>query len=465
MNQKVRVRFAPSPTGHLHIGGARTALYNYLYAKSQGGTFLLRIEDTDLERSEEQYTDAILKGMSWLGMQADEEPCLQSQRTEVYLRYLKKLEEIGGAYRCYCTSEEIETMREKARAQGLKPKYNGKCRHLTTPPTDKDFCLRFKAKESGSTIVHDLIKGQVEFPNEELDDFIIARTDGSPTYQFVVVVDDAEMQITHVIRGDDHLNNTPKQIQLYEAFGFDLPQFAHIPMILGADKKRLSKRHGATSVMAYHEAGYLPEAIVNYLVRLGWSHGDQEIFTQSELETIFDIKNVGKSAAVFNPEKLLWLNQHYLKSLTPQDLLNRSQEFLDQHGIQNLDNEYTQNALKLFQDKAKDLNELVESARFFFEAPKQYDETATQKFLDNPGKNHLSSFKERLSDVEEFSVDHLALLLKNFAAELNIKFPLIAQPLRIALTGSTQSPSIDLTMAQLGKTEVLKRIETCLKSL
>ena len=317
----IRVRFAPSPTGFLHIGGARTALFNFLFARSQEGTFVLRIEDTDTVRSTQESVDEILKAMEWLGLNWDEGPYYQSERFNLYKEKVQQLLDEGKAYRCYCTSEELDKKREQAMAEGRKPKYDGTCRERMDHPGNTPFVIRFRAPDNGTTSFNDLIKGTISVNNEELDDVIIQRTDGTPTYNFVVVVDDADMGITHVIRGDDHINNTPRQILLYEALGYQVPCFAHVPMILGSDKTRLSKRHGATSVMAYRDMGYLPEAMVNYLVRLGWSFGDEEIFSLADLIEKFSLSNVGKSAGVFNPEKLLWLNSHYIKRSDPNALV------------------------------------------------------------------------------------------------------------------------------------------------
>ncbi|WP_333798626.1 glutamate--tRNA ligase, partial [Trichlorobacter lovleyi] len=313
----LRVRFAPSPTGYLHVGGARTALFNWLYARHFGGTFILRIEDTDTERSTQQSVDAILQGMEWLGLDWDEGPFYQTDNFPLYKQHVQKLLDEGKAYRCWCRPEELEAKREAAMAEGRKPKYDGTCRHRQDQPLDQPHVIRFKAPEEGETAFEDLIKGRIAFPNAELDDLIISRTDGTPTYNFCVVIDDALMRISHVIRGDDHVNNTPRQIQLYEALGYPVPIFAHVPMILGSDKARLSKRHGATSVIAYRDMGYLPEALNNYLVRLGWSNGDDEIFSREEMVQKFDIANVGRSPSVFNPDKLNWLNAHYIKTGDP----------------------------------------------------------------------------------------------------------------------------------------------------
>ena len=328
----LRVRFAPSPTGYLHIGGARTALFNYLLARKEGGTFILRIEDTDVARSTQESVDAILQAMDWLGLSYDEGPFYQSERFPLYKEKVEELLAQGKAYRCYCTSEELEKRRVNAMAKGLKPKYDGTCRRRTEP-LDLPWVVRFRAPEEGETVFIDKIKGAISFENDELDDVIIQRSDGTPTYNFVVVVDDATMGVNLVIRGDDHINNTPRQILMYQALGYQVPEFAHVPMILGADKARLSKRHGATSVMVYREMGYLPEAMVNYLVRLGWSHGDQEIFSMAELIEKFSLDSVGKSAGVFNPDKLLWLNAHYIKNGDPQRSATCSWNILTSRGL------------------------------------------------------------------------------------------------------------------------------------
>ncbi|MGE3550728.1 MAG: glutamate--tRNA ligase, partial [Geobacter sp.] len=329
----LRVRFAPSPTGYLHVGGARTALFNWLYARHFGGTFILRIEDTDTERSTQESVDAILQGMEWLGLDWDEGPFYQTDNFPLYKQHVQKLLDEGKAYRCWCSQETLEAKREAAMAEGRKPKYDGTCRHRQDQPLDQPFVIRFKAPEEGETAFDDLIKGRIAFPNAELDDLIISRTDGTPTYNFCVVIDDALMRISHVIRGDDHVNNTPRQIQLYEALGYPVPLFAHVPMILGSDKARLSKRHGATSVIAYRDMGYLPEALNNYLVRLGWSHGDDEIFSRPEMIEKFDINHVGRAPSVFNPDKLNWLNAHYIKTSEPARLAELLKPHLATRGV------------------------------------------------------------------------------------------------------------------------------------
>ncbi|MCB1213872.1 MAG: glutamate--tRNA ligase [Deltaproteobacteria bacterium] len=460
-----RYRFAPSPTGHLHIGGARTALYNYLLAKKTGGVFILRIEDTDRERSTQEYVDSILSAMDWLGLKYDEGPFYQSERSKVYQAKLEELLKTGKAYRCFCTAEEIQNKREAAMKAGLKPKYDGTCRLLDPHQTKNDprpYCIRFKSPETGETLVQDLIRGEVSFANAELDDLIIARTDGSPTYNFVVVVDDVENQITHVIRGDDHLNNTPRQIQLYEALHYPVPQFAHLPMILGPDKKRLSKRHGATSVLAYQEAGYLPQALLNYLVRLGWSYGDEEIFSLNKLEKIFDLKNVGKSAAVFNTEKLLWLNGYWIRQLKAKELLEAAMPFLKKLNLEIKDSNYAQQALASCQEKVKTLVELAEMAKFYFVEKVEADPKAKEKTINPESLKILEELKSLLESLADFKKENLETHFKRFAENKNLKLGKIAQPLRFALTGSLVSPGIYDMLEILGKDQSLKRIQNAL---
>ncbi|MEJ2700638.1 MAG: glutamate--tRNA ligase, partial [Desulfuromonadales bacterium] len=372
----MRVRFAPSPTGYLHIGGARTALFNYLLARREKGTFVLRIEDTDVARSTQESVDAILQAMDWLGLSYDEGPYYQSERFDLYREKVDQLLSEGKAYRCYCTPEELEAKREQALKKGQKPKYDGTCRHRSDQLKDKPFAVRFRSPQEGETSFHDRIKGPITFQNEELDDLIIQRSDGTPTYNFVVVVDDATMGMTLVVRGDDHINNTPRQIQMYQALGYPVPEFAHVPMILGADKTRLSKRHGATSVMAYRELGYLPEAMVNYLVRLGWSHGDQEIFSMEELIEKFSLENVGRSAGVFNPDKLLWLNAHYIKTGDPERLGDLLREYLAALGVDPEGGPALPAAVKTLQERSRTMVEMAQGAAFYFKKELEYDPEA-----------------------------------------------------------------------------------------
>ena len=453
-----RLRFAPSPTGYLHVGGARTALFNWLLARRHGGTFILRIEDTDVARSTQESVDAILDGMKWLGLDWDEGPFYQSENFALYREYAQKLLDDGKAYRCYCTAEELEAKREKAMASGTKPKYDGTCRNLKGEISGKPHVIRFRAPEDGVTAFDDLIKGSISFNNEELDDLIIQRTDGTPTYNFVVVIDDAVMKVTTVIRGDDHINNTPRQILLYEALGFPVPRFAHVPMILGADKARLSKRHGATSVMAYRDMGYLPEAMVNYLVRLGWSHGDDEIFSRDELIQKFSIENVGRSASVFNPDKLLWLNAHYIKTGDPERLADILKWHLDGMSVHTENGPRLSAVVKTLQERARTMVEMAEGACFYFVKEVEYEEKASEKLKDAAVSQLLSEIAERLEALETFDYASLENLYKNMCEEKGIKLGQIGPPTRIALSGSMASPGIYEMLEVLGRDESITRI-------
>ncbi|OGW21226.1 MAG: glutamate--tRNA ligase, partial [Nitrospirae bacterium GWA2_46_11] len=430
----VRVRFAPSPTGHLHVGGARTALFNWLFARHHGGTFILRIEDTDTGRSTEEYIEAIVEGMRWLKLDWDEGPYRQTDRFDIYRNYVERLLREGKAYRCYCSPEELEQRRQEALAQGKPPKYDGRCRNLAEPIPDKPCAVRFKMPQEGATIVNDLIKGPIEFENNVLEDLIILRSDGAPTYNFVVVVDDIDMKITHIIRGDDHINNTPKQIHIYKAFGWEPPQFAHLPMILGADKARLSKRHGATSVMAYKDMGYLPDALVNYLVRLGWSYGDQEVFTREELIQYFSMENVGKSAAVFNPEKLLWLNSQYIMKEEARGLAETAIPFLIKEGIisegRHIDMEWLSKAVNTLKERSRTLVELVSSLKYYILEYVEIDPKAKDKFLKPENLKYLSELNVILSGLSDFTAAELEKVFHAFADEREIKLGAIAQPVR-----------------------------------
>ncbi len=457
---KIRTRFAPSPTGFLHIGGARTALFNWLYTRHNGGEFVLRIEDTDQQRSTEESTKAILDAMTWLGLNWDEGPYFQAQRVELHRDMVQKLIHEGKAYYCTCTPEELEEKRKLALATGKKPKYDGTCRDKKLTKSANSV-VRFRSRQDGATIVEDLIKGKIIFNNEELDDLIIERSDGYPTYNFAVVVDDALMNITHVIRGDDHVNNTPRQILLYEALGFDVPKFAHVPMILGSDKTRLSKRHGATSVMAYKEMGYLPEALVNYLVRLGWAYGDQEIFSLAQLVELFNMDAVGKSPAVFNPEKLLWLNAHYIKE-SSSDRLMEEMKPLWPAGTNTREAGFTKQVIADLQPRVKTLVELANMADFYFADEVHYEEQAAQKFLTSEISEHLKAMVIGISTVQEFNKERIEEFLKSFIEKHNIKFKVIAQPLRVALTGKTVSPGIDEVMVTFGKDRVIKKINNAI---
>ncbi|MEW6614995.1 MAG: glutamate--tRNA ligase [Thermodesulfobacteriota bacterium] len=456
---EVRTRFAPSPTGYLHIGGARTALFNWLFARHFQGKFILRIEDTDRARSTEESIRAIYDGMEWLGLNWDEGPYLQTERFSIYREYIEKLIKKGKAYYCCCTPQELEEKRKLALAEGKKPKYDGKCRGLDKPESGKPHAVRFKAPIEGTTVVNDAIKGEVRFENSELDDLIIQRSDGYPTYNFTVVVDDITMGITHVIRGDDHLNNTPKQILLYQALESSLPQFAHVPMILGTDKTRLSKRHGATSVMAYKELGYLPQAVMNYLVRLGWSYGDQEILSRDELIEKFSLDNVGKSAGVFNPEKLLWLNAHYIKEENPENLAELLIPFIKKRGYPVENNEVLQKITLAFKERSKTLVEMAEDSEFFFKEGIEYNKKAAEKFLTPDTVEIFQILIKRLNQLQTFNQQAIEEVLKEVSSQKDIKLGKIAQPVRVSLTGSTASPGIYEVVEILGKEKVIDRLK------
>lgn len=462
---ELRVRFAPSPTGYLHVGGARTALFNWLLARKQGGTFILRIEDTDVERSTKESVDAILEGMKWLGLEWDEGPFYQSESFPLYKDYVQKLVDAGKAYKCYCSAEELETKRNLAMQEGRKPKYDGTCRERTEEVEGKPYVIRFRAPKGGVTAFDDLIKGTITFPNEELDDLIIQRTDGTPTYNFCVVIDDASMQITTVIRGDDHVNNTPRQIQLYEALGFPVPQFAHVPMILGSDKARLSKRHGATSVIAYRDMGFLPEALNNYLVRLGWSHGDDEIFSQEEMIQKFDIGNVGRSASVFNTEKLLWLNAHYIKNGDPERLADLLLPHLSKREVTTLNGPELMAVVKTLQERAQTLEEMAERAVFYYNAPTSYDEAALAKFDKELLQAVFSAVTAKLSQTAATTAADVDSLFKEICSDNSWKMGQVGQPVRIALSGGTQAPGIGEIVVTLGIDETVRRIQKASNSI
>ncbi len=455
----IRVRFAPSPTGYLHVGGARTALFNWLYARHFGGTFILRIEDTDTERSTQESVDAILQGMEWLGLDCDEGPFYQTDNFPLYKQHVQKLLDEGKAYRCWCKPEELDAKREAAMAEGRKPKYDGTCRNRKDQPLDQPHVIRFKAPEEGETAFDDLIKGRIAFPNTELDDLIIQRTDGTPTYNFCVVIDDALMRISHVIRGDDHVNNTPRQIQLYEALGYPVPLFAHVPMILGSDKARLSKRHGATSVMAYRDMGYLPEALANYLVRLGWSHGDDEIFSRQEMIEKFDIGNVGRAPSVFNPDKLNWLNAHYIKTEDSESLAELLKPHLASCGVSDVSSPDLPGVINTLKERAQTLEEMAERALFYYQAPQKYDEAALAKFEKGHLQAVFTAVVAKLSATTVSTATDGDLLFKEICAEGGWKMPQVGQPVRVALSGSTQAPGIGEIIVALGVGEAIRRIE------
>jgi glutamyl-tRNA synthetase len=465
----VRVRFAPSPTGHLHIGGARTALFNWLFARHNKGTLILRIEDTDRTRSTEEYIASIMEGMQWLKLDWDEGPYRQTDRFDVYRSYAEKLVLEGKAYLCYCSPEELDERRKEALAQGKSPKYDGRCREHKEPVPGRSPAIRFLMPGEGEAVVEDLIKGRTVFENSQLDDLIILRSDGTPTYNFTVVVDDVDMKITHVIRGDDHLNNTPKQIHIYKALGYAVPLFAHLPMILGSDKTRLSKRHGATSVIAYREMGYLPEALVNYLVRLGWSYGDQEVFSPDELIGYFSFEHVGKSAAVFNPEKLLWLNSQYIMSKTPKELAELVMPFLIREKVvaegYSPDKQWLEKAVLSLRERAKTLVELANSLRYYLTEEIEYNEKAKAKFLNSTTLEHLKEIREALATLENFIPSEIEKIFLSYAGLHSLKLGMIAQPVRVAITGRTESPGIFEVLEILGKAKTLRRLEGAIKTI
>ncbi|MCX8071674.1 MAG: glutamate--tRNA ligase [Candidatus Binatia bacterium] len=459
----VRTRFAPSPTGYLHLGGARTALFNYLFARHHQGQFVLRIEDTDRERSTPESIQAILDAMAWLKLDWDEGPYYQSQRLALYLEHAERLLASGAAYRCYCTPEELEAKREQALKAGRKPMYDRTCRTRTDAPAGTPYAIRFKTPVDGVTVVNDLVKGHVAFENAELDDLIIVRSDGSPTYNLCVVVDDATMAITHVIRGDDHLTNTPKQILIYRALGYPIPAFAHVPQILGPDRTRLSKRHGATSVLAYREMGYLPDALVNYLVRLGWSYGDQEIFSRQELIDKFSLEHVGKSAGVYNAEKLEWVNFHYMKTTPAQELAQAVKPFIAARGYKVPgDDAWLAKMVATLQERAKTLVELVEIGRFYLVDEVELAPELVSKFLKPDILPALQQLRLRLSELDDWSPTTIQQAFERVMAEFRLNLGKIAQPVRVATTGGTVSPGIFEVLDVLGKAHTLKRLDRAL---
>jgi glutamyl-tRNA synthetase len=463
MNTSVRVRFAPSPTGYLHIGSVRTALFNWLFARNQGGTFILRIEDTDQSRSTEESIVAILEGMRWLELDWDEGPYRQTERLGLYQEHAGKLLATGNAYYCYCSPEELQRQREEAQKRGEAPRYDRRCRARTAIPTGIKPAIRLKAPLAGTTTYNDLVYGAISFDNAQLDDLIILRSDGTPTYNFCVVVDDVTMRITHVIRGDDHINNTPRQILIYQALGYPLPQFAHTPMILGADKSRLSKRHGATSIQEYRDQGYLPEAMINYLVRLSWSHGDQEIFSREELIKYFSLEQINKSAAVFNPEKLLWLNSHYIKSADEGRLAALLRPILEREGIitaaEPVEEQFLRRIVVSLRERAKTLVEMAQFSRFYFGREISYEEKAARKFLLPEVKPLFQKLIATLTGTPDFSEASIEKVFQELMTAEGVSLGKIAQPTRVALTGGPVSPGIYEVISIIGKERVLHRLE------
>ncbi|HEB94900.1 MAG TPA: glutamate--tRNA ligase [Sedimenticola thiotaurini] len=458
----IRTRFAPSPTGYLHVGGARTALFSWLYARRHGGTFVLRIEDTDLERSTTESVNAILEGMTWLGLEYDEGPFYQTRRFDRYDEVIGELLEKGLAYRCDCSRERIERLREEAMQRREKPRYDGHCRHRQVDP-DKPHVVRFRNPDEGLVVVDDMIRGRIAFDNRELDDLIIRRSDGSPTYNLTVVVDDSDMAISHVIRGDDHINNTPRQINIFRALGKEPPRFAHVPMILGEDGARLSKRHGAVSVMQYREEGFLPEALLNYLVRLGWSHGDQEIFSLEEMIQLFEIEDVNKAPSSFNTEKLLWLNQHYLKQGDPLHIAHLLSYHLGRLGIDPTSGPDLVEVVEAQRERARTLVEMAEISRFIYQDFEQIEPAAAKKHLRPAARQPLERMRAALAAQEDWSVEALHRLVEQVAEELELKMGKVAQPLRVAVVGRAASPGIDVTLHLVGQEKCLRRIDRALE--
>ncbi len=459
----VRTRFAPSPTGYLHIGGARTALFSWLYARRHGGTFVLRIEDTDLERSTPESVQAILDGMAWLGLDYDEGPFYQTQRFDRYREVIQQLLDAGKAYKCYCSRERLEALRAEQMEQKIKPRYDGCCRNGVEPPgEDAPYVIRFRNPQDGAVVVDDLIRGRVTFSNDELDDLIIARSDGSPTYNLTVVVDDSDMKITHVIRGDDHLNNTPRQINILRALGLEPPIYAHVPMILGSDGKRLSKRHGAVSVLQYREDGYLPEALVNYLVRLGWSHGDQEIFSREEMVELFELADVNRAASVFNPEKLAWLDQQYIMQADVERLAPLLAEQLEKRGIDVSQGPDILEVTRAQHERAKTLDEMAQISEFIYRDFDDFDPQAAKKHLRPVAIEPLEKVRAALEALDDWTPEALHRVVQDISDALELKMGKVAQPLRVAVVGRAASPGIDITLHLVGREACLRRIDRAL---
>ncbi len=455
-------RFAPSPTGYLHVGGARTALFSWLYARKFGGTFILRIEDTDLERSSQESVDAILDGMNWLGLDWDQGPFYQTKRFDLYKEVVAQLLADGKAYKCFCTVEEVDAMREAQMAAGEKPKYNGMWRERTDHPTDKPFVIRFKNPQEGVVVIDDLIKGRIEVANAELDDLIIARSDGTPTYNLTVVVDDWKMGVTHVIRGDDHVNNTPRQMNILAALGAELPKYAHVPMILGDDGKRLSKRHGAVGVMQYRDNGFLPQALLNYLVRLGWSHGDQEIFSIEELVQLFDLSACNRAPSAFNTEKLLWLNQHYIRTLPASEVAKHLEWHLSEQKLDISQGPSLEQLIAVQGERVKTLKELVEVSRYFYEDFAEFDEAAAKKHLRPVAAEPLKAVQQQLATLTDWNAETVHAAINTAAESLGLGMGKVGMPLRVAVTGGGNSPSLDVTVALIGRERAIARIDLAL---
>ncbi|MEP4892151.1 MAG: glutamate--tRNA ligase [Aliiglaciecola sp.] len=458
----VITRFAPSPTGYLHVGGARTALYSWLYAKSKGGKFVLRIEDTDIERSTQAAIDAILEGMDWLGLDYDDGPYYQTKRFDRYKELIDQLLSEGKAYKCFMSSAELDDIREKQMAAGEKPRYPGTWRDRTDHPEDQPFAIRFKNPLEGTVVINDHIRGKIEIANAELDDLIIQRSDGTPTYNFCVVVDDWDMGISHVVRGEDHINNTPRQINILKALGAPVPEYAHVSMILGDDGKKLSKRHGAVGVMQYRDDGYLPQALLNYLVRLGWSHGDQEIFSKQEMIDLFDLDSIGQSASAFNTDKLIWLNQHYIKTLPAAEVAEHAKWHFQQQNIDINNGPSLEAVIEAQADRVKTLVELAQISRYFYEEYEEFDAKAAKKHLRPVAKEALVLVKEKLSTIADWTPESIQNAINETAEELEIGMGKVGMPLRVAVTGAGNSPSLDVTLHLLKSEQIAQRIDKAL---
>ena len=458
----IRTRFAPSPTGYLHIGGARTALFAWLYARKHGGKFVLRIEDTDLERSTEESVNAILEGMAWMGLDYDEGPFYQTHRFDRYEEIIQQLLADGHAYRCSCSKERIDDLREKQMAAKEKPRYDGHCRGKDVS-ADEPHVIRFLNPKDGVVQFDDLVRGSITIQNSELDDLIIKRTDGSPTYNLSVVVDDLDMKISHVIRGDDHINNTPRQINILKAMGHEAPTYAHVPMILGEDGARLSKRHGATSVVDYREMGYLPEAVINYLVRLGWSSGDQELFTLDEMISLFDVVNVNKAPSTFNTEKLQWINQQYIKEEDASRVAQLLSVHLGNLGIDPSEGPNLEDVVVAQRERAQTLIELAEVSQFYYRDFEEFDEKMAKKQLRPVAAEVLQTAQSDLNALESWDIESIHDVIHGVAEKLNIKMGKVGTPLRVAVTGGAPSPSLDLTVYLIGKEACSRRIDKALE--
>jgi glutamyl-tRNA synthetase len=456
-------RFAPSPTGYLHVGGARTALYSWLYAKANGGQFVLRIEDTDIERSTEEAKQAILDGMDWLGLHHDVGPIYQTDRFARYKELIQQLLDEGKAYKCFMSVAELDEIREQQEQAGEKPRYPGTWRERTDHPADAPFVIRFKNPLEGDVVITDHVRGEIRISNTELDDLIIQRTDGTPTYNFCVVVDDWDMGITHVVRGEDHINNTPRQINILEALGAPIPEYAHVSMILGDDGKKLSKRHGAVSVMQYRDEGYLPQAVLNYLVRLGWSHGDQEVFTVDEMIEHFSLDNISKSASAFNTEKLVWLNQHYMKSLPAEEVAAALAWHFAQAGVNTGNGPALTDIVAIQADRVKTLKEMADISMYFYQDYSEFDEKAAKKHLRPVAKAALELVKTNLLALTEWTAENIQTAINETAETLEVGMGKVGMPLRVATTGSGNSPSLDVTLVLLEQTQVGQRIDKALE--